>query len=151
MSDERIKNPMSQPPPDIWIRPNELVFTHKPEHGISHKYTRSDIAKQREKELKRERDLAIAHDRQPYPTAEAYEKVCEVLHKREAELAEVEQREKQLRKALEYVQSRLHKSYPLRAVTISRIQKVVEQALKEPNNSIHDHLLKEPHKGPGKE
>ncbi len=27
-------------------------------------------------ELTRERDLAIAHDRQPYPTAEAYEKVC---------------------------------------------------------------------------
>jgi hypothetical protein len=24
----------------------------------------------------RERDLAVAHDRQPYPTAEAYEKVC---------------------------------------------------------------------------
>ena len=27
----------------------------------------------------RERDLAIAHDRQPYPTAEAYEKVCAAL------------------------------------------------------------------------
>lgn len=32
---------------------------------------RHDAAKARE-----ERDLAIAHDRQPYPTAEAYEKVC---------------------------------------------------------------------------
>lgn len=27
----------------------------------------------------RERDLAVAHDRQPYPTAEAYEKVCALL------------------------------------------------------------------------
>ena len=27
----------------------------------------------------RERDLAIAHDRQPYPTADAYEKVCAAL------------------------------------------------------------------------
>ena len=32
------------------------------------------------------RDLALAHDTQPYPTAEAYEIVCEVLHKREAEV-----------------------------------------------------------------
>lgn len=30
-------------------------------------------------EMKRERDLAIAHDRQPYPTAYAYEKTCEAL------------------------------------------------------------------------
>jgi hypothetical protein len=26
--------------------------------------------------LEQERDLAIAHDQQPYPTADAYEKVC---------------------------------------------------------------------------
>jgi hypothetical protein len=30
-------------------------------------------------ELTRERDLAIAHDRQPYPTADAYERVCAAL------------------------------------------------------------------------
>ncbi len=35
--------------------------------------------------LKQEVILAVAHDRQPYPTAEAYEKVCSVLHKKEAE------------------------------------------------------------------
>jgi hypothetical protein len=29
--------------------------------------------------LKQERDLAIAHDRQPYPTAHAYEQVCKAL------------------------------------------------------------------------
>jgi hypothetical protein len=34
--------------------------------------------------LTEERDLAIAHDRQPYPTADAYERVCAALHKCEA-------------------------------------------------------------------
>jgi len=32
----------------------------------------------------RERDLAIAHDRQPYPTAEAYERACAALEKHRA-------------------------------------------------------------------
>ena len=42
--------------------------------------------------LQEERDLAVAHDSQPYPTAEAYEKVCALL-----EAAKVEVR--RLRKA----------------------------------------------------
>lgn len=33
-------------------------------------------------ELKQERDLAVAHDRQPYPTADAYEKVCAANEKK---------------------------------------------------------------------
>lgn len=37
--------------------------------------------------LTRERDLAIAHDTQPYPTAHAYERVCEVLAERDREVA----------------------------------------------------------------
>jgi hypothetical protein len=32
-----------------------------------------------------ERDLAVAHDRQPYPTAHAYEQVCKTLTARTAE------------------------------------------------------------------
>jgi hypothetical protein len=32
-------------------------------------------------QLRRDRDLAIAHDRQPYPTAWAYEQACKALHK----------------------------------------------------------------------
>lgn len=28
-----------------------------------------------------ERDLAVAHDRQPYPTAQAYEKACAALNR----------------------------------------------------------------------
>jgi uncharacterized coiled-coil DUF342 family protein len=31
-----------------------------------------------------ERDLAVAHDRQPYPTADAYEAACAALHKHRA-------------------------------------------------------------------
>ena len=37
------------------------------------------VARARLAEVERERDLAIAHDRQPYPTAHAYEQVCKAL------------------------------------------------------------------------
>ena len=39
-------------------------------------------------EVKRERDLAVAHDRQPYPTAHAYEAACRALekHRQDAKL-----------------------------------------------------------------
>lgn len=40
-----------------------------------------------EAQLARERDLAVAHDRQPYPTAEAYERVCALLEERKDEAA----------------------------------------------------------------
>ena len=40
-------------------------------------------ANARIKELVLERDLAVAHDTQPYPTAEAYEKVCAALYRRD--------------------------------------------------------------------
>ena len=40
-----------------------------------------DVACQELAALRRERDLAIAHDRQPYPTAEAYEKLAAALNK----------------------------------------------------------------------
>ncbi len=39
----------------------------------------------------RERDLAIAHDSQPYPTADAYEKTCAALHKHRARAEAAEQ------------------------------------------------------------
>ncbi len=39
-------------------------------------------------ELERERDLAIAHDTQPYPTASAYEAVCAALEKHKQTHAE---------------------------------------------------------------
>lgn len=36
--------------------------------------------------VERERDLAIAHDRQPYPTAAAYEAVCQANDRKDKEL-----------------------------------------------------------------
>lgn len=45
----------------------------------------------------KERDLAIAHDRQPYPTAYAYEKACEALRETKARLSTAEQECERLR------------------------------------------------------
>lgn len=67
-------------------------------------HARADVPAlvKRVRELERERDLAIAHDRQPYPTAEAYEKACAALNKHvtrvrelEAELARAVEAERQ--------------------------------------------------------
>jgi hypothetical protein len=48
------------------------------------------VADAEQAELRRERDLAIAHDRQPYPTAWAYEQACKALrtHRERADAAE---------------------------------------------------------------
>jgi hypothetical protein len=40
------------------------------------------VADAEQAELRRERDLAIAHDRQPYPTAWAYEQACKALRRK---------------------------------------------------------------------
>lgn len=57
---------------DYQVRPTEAIIH------------RNAFLEQRIKELEEERDLAIAHDRQPYPTADAYEKVCVALTKHKA-------------------------------------------------------------------
>lgn len=44
---------------------------------------------QQRDEAVRERDLAIAHDRQPYPTADAYEKACKALHQKTGRINEL--------------------------------------------------------------
>ena len=49
----------------------------------------------------KERDLAIAHDRQPYPTAWAYEQACRVMHEAKAELAEAREALQRVRRALQ--------------------------------------------------
>jgi len=43
------------------------------------------VTTRRAEKAEAERDLAIAHDRQPYPTAWAYEKVCETLSRVKAD------------------------------------------------------------------
>ena len=50
-------------------------------------------------ELKRERDLAIAHDLQPYPTADAYEKVCAALNAAKVEVSDLRERCEKLEEA----------------------------------------------------
>jgi hypothetical protein len=47
------------------------------------------VADAEQTELRRERDLAVAHDRQPYPTAWAYEQACKALHRKEAAIDRV--------------------------------------------------------------
>jgi hypothetical protein len=64
------------------------------------------VADAEQAELRRERDLAIAHDRQPYPTAWAYEQVCKARtkHQERADKAEAliaEMRAQTLRDAAE--------------------------------------------------
>ena len=59
------------------------------EHDIADTAIR--LADAEQAELRRERDLAIAHDRQPYPTAWAYEQACKALRRKEAVIERVRQ------------------------------------------------------------
>ena len=52
--------------------------------------SRADKAEQRIAELEEQRDLAIAHDSQPYPTAWAYEQVCKTLEAAKQRIKELE-------------------------------------------------------------
>lgn len=49
---------------------------------------------ERIEQLVEERDLAIAHDRQPYPTADAYKRVCEAYHKAKETIKQLEAKKK---------------------------------------------------------
>jgi hypothetical protein len=48
------------------------------------------VLRQRAEQAERERDLAVAHDRQPYPTAWAYEQACKALDKHRARAEQAE-------------------------------------------------------------
>jgi DNA repair exonuclease SbcCD ATPase subunit len=50
----------------------------------------AELEKQHVEKLTKERDLAIANDRQEYPTAWAYKQVCELKDKQAAEIAKLE-------------------------------------------------------------
>lgn len=49
------------------------------------------------REARAQRDFAIAHDRQPYPTAEAYEKACAALHRWQERAKAAEDQNERLR------------------------------------------------------
>ncbi len=53
---------------------------------------RAEIAEKREEELIRERDLAIAHDRQAYPTQWAYDQAFKVLNEYKKENTELKEK-----------------------------------------------------------
>lgn len=83
---------------------SELVRYFKKAIGVAEraiKYSREMLTDLREaysriEQLIEERDLAIAHDRQPYPTAQAYEKVCGALRKTKVNIEQLEAENKQL-------------------------------------------------------
>ncbi len=60
------------------------------------------------KAAREDRDLAIAHDRQPYPTPWAYEQACAALHRREREVIDLERKIETIRSIL----TRVRDSYP---------------------------------------
>ena len=76
---------------------------------------RVERAEEMYKHLRSDRDLAIAHDRQPYPTVEAYEKVCKVLHKREAELVNAREMVDVVEEMLEMVRENVSRVFYVEA------------------------------------
>ena len=87
-----------EPCPDCQEQPSGLVKKVRTitEELHSSSYLRDwlDKAASRIEQLEEERDLAIAHDQQPYPTAQAYEKVCNALHKARRIIERLERRAK---------------------------------------------------------
>lgn len=75
---------------DAWLRDLPILCDQHIPYLLS---ALTDLSA-RVEQLTRERDLAIAHDTQPYPTAEAYELVCKTRDSRaeraEARVAELE-------------------------------------------------------------
>lgn len=59
------------------------------------------------KELEIERDLALAHDTQPYPTADAYEKVCAALNAAKTRLDAADKLATQLEQVVKQLYRRL--------------------------------------------
>jgi len=61
------------------------------EESLFTEVERRERAEARIRELEEQLRLAIEHDLQPYPTAYAYEKVCETLHEKEVRIKELEE------------------------------------------------------------
>jgi len=84
--------------------------------------------------VKKERDLAILHDSQPYPTPWAYEQVCEDKNKYEKELKESKDKVEELYKVihrLEDLESTAATSYRDSIIHASKIGNLLEEKNKE--------------------
>ncbi|MCO6011443.1 hypothetical protein NE236_41490 [Actinoallomurus purpureus] len=101
---------------DIWTRVDEAIDTDPLQLRdiVAEVLSRAERAEQEAERLRgelatarEERDLAIAHDRQPYPTAWAYEQACKALEtqRQRAEQAEAE-RDAVLKTAVEHAEDR---------------------------------------------
>ena len=87
-----------------------------------------EALRERVVDLERERDLAVAHDLQPYPTAAAYEAVCKACTKWQARVVALEG-------ALEEIQKIIHawannKSLKAGELMPTIMDKAVDKALK---------------------
>lgn len=80
----------------------------------------------------RERDLAIAHDRQPYPTAWAYEQVCKALHSKEDALSQANTAREKADDSLEAIKQLIEVAQRRnRDIPWSRIQDIIRLAQAE--------------------
>lgn len=89
------------------------------------KFLRAEVAA-----VTRERDLAIAHDRQPYPTAEAYETLAKAHVRRLDQVHGLEAERDQLRAEVERLNRALEAECDGHLMTLARAQRL-EAALRE--------------------
>ena len=86
-----------------------------------------DVLKARLAEVELERDLAIAHDRQPYPTAHAYEQVCKAL---ETSRASCEAIQRELRALATELKYGAHALYRQKAIAVCDFDWLLAQSKK---------------------
>jgi DNA repair exonuclease SbcCD ATPase subunit len=97
--------------------------------------TTIDALQQRIKELEGERDLAIAHDRQPYPTAAAYEAACNALNAKTERIRTLEEK-------LTAAERPTSTAYPPNALTDAEYKVVSEIARYHTNAHLNSAMKK---------
>jgi len=112
---------------------NEKLRMVDTRHGVK-LVDRLGMAENKVKELERELKLAILHDRQPYPTADAYEKVCKALHAKEKRIEELgSERDSETRWAKQYFEQ-LEQSQ-------KRVKKLEEGIRTFDNEAYEEHCM----------
>jgi hypothetical protein len=82
---------------------NDTRFIAHAREDVPYLLSALDASQAKRQAAERERDLAIAHDRQPYPTAHAYKAVCAARTKWQAKAEAAEQALSALREAMRAV------------------------------------------------